>query len=88
VLRRRRNVPYDKTDDFSIQTDAEAVQQFNDIIGGVALVVLVLSSIGLLIGGIGVMNTMLVSATERTREIGVRKSHCCGQPLYYLAIPL
>jgi hypothetical protein len=74
VLRRRRNVPYDKTDDFSIQTDAEAVQQFNDIIGGVALVVVVLSSIGLLIGGIGVMDTMLVSATERTREIGVRKA--------------
>src|SRR5271156_831001 len=74
VLRRRRNVPYDKPDDFSIQTNAEAVQQFNDIIGGVALVVVVLSSIGLLIGGIGVMNIMLVSVTERTREIGVRKA--------------
>jgi len=74
VLRRRRNVPYDKPDDFSIQTNAEAVQQFNDIIGGVALVIVVLSSIGLLIGGIGVMNIMLVSVTERTREIGVRKA--------------
>jgi putative ABC transport system permease protein len=74
VLRRRRNVPYDRPDDFSIQTNAEAVQQFNDIIGGVALVVVVLSSIGLLIGGIGVMNIMLVSVTERTREIGVRKA--------------
>jgi putative ABC transport system permease protein len=74
VLRRRRNVAYDKPDDFSIQTNAEAVQQFNDLIGGVALVVVVLSSIGLLIGGIGVMNIMLVSVTERTREIGVRKA--------------
>src|ERR1700723_3641936 len=74
VLRRRRNVPYDKPDDFSIQTNADAVQQFNDIIGGVALVIVVLSSIGLLIGGIGVMNIMLVSVTERTREIGVRKA--------------
>jgi putative ABC transport system permease protein len=74
VLRRRRNVAYDKPDDFSIQTNAEAVQQFNDLIGGVALVVVVLSSIGLLIGGIGVMNIMLVSVTERTREIGVRKT--------------
>jgi putative ABC transport system permease protein len=74
VLRRRRNVPYEKPDDFSIQTNAEAVQQFNDIIGGVALVIVVLSSIGLLIGGIGVMNIMLVSVTERTREIGVRKA--------------
>ena len=74
VLRRRRNVAYDKPDNFSIQTNVEAVQQFNDIIGGVVLVIVVLSSIGLLIGGMGVMNIMLVSVTERTREIGVRKA--------------
>jgi putative ABC transport system permease protein len=72
VLRRRREVPYDKPDNFSIQTQVEVVQKFNDIIGGVVLVVIVLSSIGLLIGGMGVMNIMLVSVTERTREIGVR----------------
>ena len=74
VLRRRREVPYDKPDNFSIQTQVEVVQKFNDIIGGVVLVVIVLSSIGLLIGGMGVMNIMLVSVTERTREIGVRKA--------------
>ena len=74
VLRRRRNVPYDKPDNFSIETQVEIVQQFNDIIGGVALALIVLSSIGLLIGGVGVMNIMLVSVTERTREIGVRKA--------------
>jgi putative ABC transport system permease protein len=74
VLRRRRRVPYDKPDDFSIQTQVEAAQQFNDIIGGVVLVIVVLSSIGLLIGGMGVMNIMLVSVTERTREIGIRKA--------------
>jgi putative ABC transport system permease protein len=74
VLRRRRNVPYDKPDDFAIQTQLEAAQQFNDIIFGVVAVVIVLSSIGLLIGGVGVMNIMLVSVTERTREIGVRKA--------------
>lgn len=74
VLRRRRNVPYNKPDDFSIQTQLEAAQNFNDIIGGVVLVIIVLSSIGLLIGGMGVMNIMLVSVTERTREIGVRKA--------------
>ena len=74
VLRRRRNVPYNKPDDFAIQTQLEAAQQFNDIIGGVVLAIVVLSSIGLLIGGMGVMNIMLVSVTERTREIGVRKA--------------
>jgi putative ABC transport system permease protein len=74
VLRRRRNVPYDKPDNFSIQTQVEAAQQFNDIIFGVVAAVIVLSSIGLLIGGVGVMNIMLVSVTERTREIGVRKA--------------
>ena len=74
VLRRRRNVAYDKPDNFAIQTQVEVVKQFNDIIGGVVLAVVVLSSIGLLIGGMGVMNIMLVSVTERTREIGVRKA--------------
>jgi putative ABC transport system permease protein len=74
VLRRRRNVPYNKPDNFSIQTQLEAAQNFNDIIFGVVLAIIVLSSIGLLIGGVGVMNIMLVSVTERTREIGVRKA--------------
>ena len=74
VLRRRRNVAYAAPDNFSIQTQVEVVRQFNDIIGGVVLAVIVLSSIGLLIGGMGVMNIMLVSVTERTREIGVRKA--------------
>jgi putative ABC transport system permease protein len=74
VLRRQRRVPYEKPDDFSIQTEVETVKEFNDIISGVVLAIVVLSSIGLLIGGVGVMNIMLVSVTERTREIGVRKA--------------
>jgi len=74
VLRRRRNVPYAKPDDFFIQTNIETMKQFDDIIQGVVLAIVVLSSIGLLIGGMGVMNIMLVSVTERTREIGVRKA--------------
>jgi putative ABC transport system permease protein len=74
VLRRRRNVPYDKRDDFFIQTNREQAQQFNDIIKSTVIAIVVLSSIGLLIGGVGVMNIMLVSVTERTREIGVRKA--------------
>jgi putative ABC transport system permease protein len=74
VLRRRRNVPYDGKNSFSIVTAAQEVEQFHKIVGMVALATVVLSSIGLLIGGVGVMNIMLVSVTERTREIGVRKA--------------
>ena len=74
VLRRRRNVPYNAPDNFGIQTAQQVVEQFHSIVGAVALVTVVLSSIGLLVGGVGVMNIMLVSVTERTREIGVRKA--------------
>ncbi len=74
VLRRRRNVGYNEPDNFAIQTSQQIVDQFHQIIGGVALAMVVLSSIGLLIGGVGVMNIMLVSVTERTREIGIRKA--------------
>jgi putative ABC transport system permease protein len=74
VLRRRRKVPYGKPDNFLIQTAQQQVEQFHAIVGMVAVAMVVLSSIGLLIGGVGVMNIMLVSVTERTREIGVRKS--------------
>src|SRR5215470_376480 len=74
VLRRRRNVPYQGKNSFSIQTSQQIVDQFHSILGMVALATVVLSGIGLLIGGVGVMNIMLVSVTERTREIGVRKA--------------
>jgi putative ABC transport system permease protein len=74
VLERRRGVPFGGTDNFSISTAEQQVQQFHDIVDKVALATVVLSSIGLLVGGIGVMNIMLVSVTERTREIGVRKA--------------
>jgi ABC-type antimicrobial peptide transport system permease subunit len=74
ALRRARKVPYSAPDDFSVQTSQQAIEQFYAIVGAVALATLVLSSIGLLIGGVGVMNIMLVSVTERTREIGVRKA--------------
>lgn len=74
VLRRRRNVAYEGKDSFSIVTAAQQVEEFHKIVSMVALATVVLSSIGLLIGGVGVMNIMLVSVTERTREIGVRKA--------------
>jgi ABC-type antimicrobial peptide transport system permease subunit len=74
VLRRRRNVAYNAPDNFSITTSQQVVEQFHEIVGMVALATIILSSIGLLVGGVGVMNIMLVSVTERTREIGVRKA--------------
>jgi putative ABC transport system permease protein len=74
VMERRRKIPYGGKDNFSVSTAEEQVAQFHQIVDKVALVMVVLSSIGLLVGGIGVMNIMLVSVTERTREIGVRKA--------------
>lgn len=74
VLRRRRNVKPSEPDNFGIATAESLIDQFRRITGTVGLVMVVLSSIGLLVGGIGVMNIMLVSVTERTREIGVRKA--------------
>jgi ABC-type antimicrobial peptide transport system permease subunit len=74
TLRRRRHVKPSEPDNFSVSTADSIVQQFKQIISTVAVVMVVLSSIGLLVGGIGVMNIMLVSVTERTREIGVRKA--------------
>jgi putative ABC transport system permease protein len=74
VLRRRRNVPYAGRNNFSINTSQQEIEQFHSILGMVALATVVLSGIGLLIGGVGVMNIMLVSVTERTREIGIRKA--------------
>jgi putative ABC transport system permease protein len=74
VLRRRRNVAYNAKDNFAIETAEMQVREFHSIVAMVAVATVVLSSIGLLIGGVGVMNIMLVSVTERTREIGIRKA--------------
>lgn len=72
VLRRRRKVPFDKPDNFGISSATEIADQFRQITASVALLISVVSSIGLLVGGVGVMNIMLMSVTQRTREIGVR----------------
>ncbi len=74
LLRRRRHVKPTEPDNFGISSAESVITQFRQIISTVALVMVVISSIGLLVGGIGVMNIMLVSVTERTREIGVRKA--------------
>jgi putative ABC transport system permease protein len=74
VLRIDRRVPYAKPDDFALSTADQMVADFRQIMSITFLVMVVLSSIGLLVGGIGVMNIMLVSVTERTHEIGIRKA--------------
>jgi putative ABC transport system permease protein len=74
VLRQERRVAYNAPDNFWISTAEQMIEDFHNVTSMVALVMFVLSSIGLLVGGIGVMNIMLVSVTERTREIGVRKA--------------
>ena len=74
VLRIDRRVPHDKPDNFALSTAEQMVSDFRQITSVTFLVMVVLSSIGLLVGGIGVMNIMLVSVTERTYEIGIRKA--------------
>jgi ABC-type antimicrobial peptide transport system permease subunit len=74
LLRQRRRVPLNKPDNFGISSAEAISNQFADIMAGILKYVVVVASIGLLVGGVGVMNIMLMSVTERTREIGVRKA--------------
>ena len=74
ILRQRRGVKYGEPNDFDIKTADAFIAQFDGILGGVGLAAIAISCLGLLVGGIGVMNIMLVSVTERTKEIGIRKA--------------
>ena len=74
VLRARRKVPFNKPNDFGIMTPDKLIGNFQAVTGGITLAMIFISSIALLVGGVGVMNIMLVSVTERTREIGIRKA--------------
>ncbi|HXI13434.1 MAG TPA: ABC transporter permease [Thermoanaerobaculia bacterium] len=74
VLRARRKVPFNKPNDFGLMTPDKLIGNFKAITGGITLAMVFISSIALLVGGVGVMNIMLVSVTERTREIGIRKA--------------
>jgi putative ABC transport system permease protein len=74
ILRRRRNVKFGDPNNFDIKTADKFIEQFDSIFAMVGLLAIAISCLGLLVGGIGVMNIMLVSVTERTKEIGIRKA--------------
>ncbi len=74
VLRARRKVPYNAPNDFAIFTAEKMLQQMQAVTNAISGVMVLIAAIALLVGGVGVMNIMLVSVTERTKEIGLRKS--------------
>jgi len=74
ILRARRGLRADQPNDFAIFTSEAQLKTFQQITGGIAGAMILIAAIALLVGGVGVMNIMLVSVTERTREIGIRKA--------------
>lgn len=74
VLRQRRGVKFAQPNNFDIKTADAFIEQFDSIMGAIGIAAIAISCLGLLVGGIGVMNIMLVSVTERTKEIGIRKA--------------
>ncbi len=74
ILRRRRGDGFNKKDSFGISSAEAISNQFRNIMGSIALLTIAVASVGMLVGGVGVMNIMLMSVTERTHEIGVRKA--------------
>ncbi len=74
ILRLRRKIPFDKPNDFAVWTSEKLIQDMQAVSAAISGVLVFVAAIALLVGGVGVMNIMLVSVTERTREIGLRKA--------------
>jgi putative ABC transport system permease protein len=74
LLRERHNITDPVKDDFVVHTMAEAKDMINTVLGGVTLLLAAIAAVSLLVGGVGIMNIMLISVTERTYEIGLRKA--------------
>jgi putative ABC transport system permease protein len=74
LLRKRHDIDNPNKDDFSVTSTKEAQKTVSDVLGSLSILLLALTSISLLVGGVGIMNVMYVSVSERTSEIGLRKA--------------
>ena len=74
LLRKRHDIDTPGKDDFSVTSTKEAQETLSDVLGALTILLLALTSISLVVGGVGIMNVMYVSVAERTQEIGLRKA--------------